>query len=403
MSIEIHALGKVAITKETAANWGVDLTATATYIDVPLEGVATLALEKDVLKPQTQQQYMDAWPQHILGRSRATLTMKIPLHASGNVSGTTPAEADMALLQMLAIVMGGVDDSNADTTVTSAASEDVITWASGTREGGLVAGWSDTAGVHLHEIKSIAGSVLTLHTKLPSTPSGSDALYAGTTLYLTENPPDAIQALVHGSEADDKWLLYGGQLQAAPQIEISPGQIPFITLTVAFADWALEPSSALAAASYSYLPIMSDGEIRVEVAGTNTRTVIDAASENYTLNGPIYVPRPSGLATVNGLKGWRRKPGLPIAEIKYSVPFEDAAWFTSRDARTEYHIERQMGMTRGGIVLLSFPQCRLTNVQRADASELAYQELTFEATIDATTVNSSNTALARSAMRLHLG
>jgi len=409
MSIEVHALLRLAVTKESVANFATDLTGTATYYDVPFqEGTAQLTLNTTQLEPQTVQQHIDAYPLSVIGPKQASLTFTMVLAPHGSPAGDTvasPLITDSALMTIIDCVFGGSNDANLGSNVTTgtSASEIICAVATGFPASGAV-GWADTWGVHFHSVRSRSGSTIFLTTDLPTTPSASDVLYAATTFFPNRTDPvESMQFIVEGAETDNRWLLMGGQVTAAPTITREPGTLPTISFTIEFADWALEPAQAITSATYNnFEPTWVHGELRLKLGGgaTTTRTLYDAARVEYTLNSPVYQKRTSPHG-VNGIGGWERVRAVPFVEVGVVIPHEDAAWFTERDDREYYQIADQIGSAAGSIIFLETPQAQIWDVQPVDESGLGYQRLTFRSTIDTFTPDTGNQADA--AFRMHFG
>lgn len=409
MSIEVRALQRIAVTEEAAGSFAVDVTGSATYLDVPLqEGTAQVELLQDQLEPQTVQQYIDAYPTSVLGQSRARLTFTMPLHGLGQSNGngaTSELVEATALTWILAVVFGGWEDGKTGTTENGGASTaSSIEVSANLSIPGQAVGWVDSSGTyHLHSHKSGDANTKNLRHELPSAPSASNEIYGVTTIHLAENPLTSLQFIVEGAEQSDRWLLMGGQSVAAPTITREIGQIPTITFTFEFAAWAQEPEQPITAASYAnYDPIYVTGFVRSNLAATVTRNVIDAARVEYTLNGPIYVPvlSPSG---TNGIVRWRRSRAVPFVEISFSVPYESySTWMQERDDKDIYHWEDQLGTSAGSTVLIDVPCAQVWDAQPVDEGGLAYQQVTLRSQNDSVTDDQS-TELERSAMRIHFG
>lgn len=406
MSIEIQNLQRLAVTKESSANFATDLTGSATYLDVPAqEGSVSLTLTEDSLETQALQQYLDAYPLRVRGKRMAELSFTMPLHPTGTAAGdggTSAAEDANALIQMLAVIMGGIDAANDGTTFATVTDEDTWTLTSGTgfTAGGAI-GWTDSSSVfHARELVGNLGAAPKI--ALPSAPSVSDVAYAGTTLYLGDDPTDTLQFIVEGAEQDDRWLLLGGQATAAPTVSLALGEIPTITFTFSFADWESLGSAAITAASYSaYSPIANVGSFfRAQVAGTSTLQNLDISAIEWTLNAPVYqmVPSPSGTNTV---ARWRRSRAVPAAEVSITLPYESTTWWTERDDRDRYHLGYQIGSTAGECVLLTVPNGQVVDAQRVDGDGIASQQVTFVATVDGT-IAGSRSEQRGSAFRIHV-
>jgi len=410
MSIEMFALQRINIGTE-ANNAFADTSLPGDFADLPFqEGSAQLALNKDPLNPQVVQQYMDARSPVILGPKMASLTFTIPLAALGSAS-TSPDFDSWGLGILLKTAFGGVVDGTSNTTFTGGtAAAPALTSATGFAAGGAV-GWVDTNGIyHLHEIDNVATLTANLHQAYPGAPANTNPARAATTFYLTEDPDTSLACVVEGKEQDNRWALVGGQLTAAPTFAFPLGEIPTITFTLTFANWVELSPAAITPATYtSTSHVYAEGFLRIKTYDTGTsRTLYDAAQIDFELQGPVYVPvrSPSGTSPQAGgmtVYRWRRSRVVPIARMSMNIPHENNDWFDNRDALTDYHIEWQIGTSAAGkAITISLARAEVVNVQPVNQDGLAYQRVTFEATIDGATGTASSD-LERSAMRLHFG
>ena len=407
MSIELQNLQRLAVTEEATGSFAIDVTASATYRDVPIqEGSLQVTLNKPALDPNTVQQNIDALAQHVYGPRSATMSFTCVLGATGVAAGdgdSPPNFAAAALTQILRTTFGGAFSAGAGTDVSSVTDANKFDATSLTAfdDGGVI-GWPDSAGqIHAHEIQAVAADITT-KIDLPATPDVADVLYAGMTIYPTNDPDKSLQFILEGAEADDRWLLMGGQLSSAPAISRTLGELPTITFNFTFADWALEPSAAITAAAYgTFSPTHVHGYFRAKAASItlSARALLCPATVEYSLSSPVFGPVMCG-SGVNTIKRWRRVRAVPFVEVSITVPYEDQTWFTARDNRTIYHLEDQMGTTAGGIVLITVPAAYVVDVQRVEQAGLAYQRITFRSTIDAY-VQTSTDELAVAAMRIH--
>jgi len=411
MTIELHALQRIAVNEEPNSGFAVALTLPGTFVDVPFqEGSAALTLDRPILEPQTVQQRIDAVSNIVYGPDAATLQITLPLHATGVAAGNatqSPAHTSSALLMILKAAFGGLVRGTG-TTSTGSSTADTLAATSGAGfQGGGAVGWVGAGSIyHLHEIAGVATNAVTLHQALPAAPANTNVLYGASTVYLTDNPDTSLQMLVEGAETDDRWLLLGGQLSGPPSISLGLGEIPTIQFSLTFAAWTSLAPGAITPASYAnYVPIYTEGRMRsIEYgAAANTVATLCPSAVEPELAGPMYGPVmcPSG---VNTILRWRRMRAVPVMMLNLSLAYENLDWFDARDDKDEYHLEYQVGRAAPGEgIVLSMPKARAVNVQRIDADGLAYQQVTFRADIDGETTNGSNAELARSAVRMHFG
>lgn len=409
MSIEKHELQRVAFTEEASDAFATDVTDSATYVDIPVQGVATVTLDVPELDPNIQQQRMDSRNIIEQGPRSATMTFACPLGATGVAAGdgdTSPAYDSQGLLYMLKVAFGGVRDENGGTTVSSAAS--AYTYVPATVDampGGGVVGRVNAAGrLEARPVCDNIGGTHVVRDQFSATPSAADVLFAGTTIYPTENPLTSMQFVVEGAEEDDRWLLMGGQLTGPPSITLALGEIPTISFTITFANWAAEPSAAITPAQYgTFAPVSAWESLRVingAASGSISGECIDAASANTALNAPVYAPVKSGCGT-NTIKRFRRSRAVPFAEVTVHIPFEDTSWFTERDDKEFYGLFIQIGHVAGEVIVLDFPRCQVLSPQRIDESGDAYQSVKFAATTDTHTDEADNDDIRYAAMRIH--
>lgn len=411
MSIEIQELQRVAVTEEAAgaANFGIDVTASAPFLDVPVQGTASVELMEPELDPGIQQQRIDAFNTIVFGPKAAKVSLTIPLAPTGVAAGdgdTSPAYTTQGLLMLFKIIYGGANDANTGTdvaTVTNAYNFGP-TLTSGL-DGGESFGWINASGsLEARTIVEGAGSTVTVRDQLSATPSVSDVIFAGTTIYPTSDPQTSVQLLVEGAEEDDRWLLMGGQQVGAPSFNITLGEIPTVTFTLEFAAWMKEPTQTITPGSYgTFAPTFAWESLRVingTASGSISGACLDAASLSFAFNGPTYVKVPGGCG-VNTVMRWKRKRAVPFAEPSMNVPYEDYSWFTEKDDGEYYGIFLQIGNTPGGTVLLDIPRAQVMLPKRVGENGLAYQTLTFKATTDTHVTQGVDDDLRYAAFRIH--
>lgn len=408
MTIESFLLRRVAVTEEASDAFAVDVTASATYRDVPVqEGTATLALTQPMLDPQIMQQRLDARSLLVRGVKSAELSITVPLGATGVAAGdgaTSPAYTAQGLLYLLKILYGGANDENVGDTAISSANTYTITPTTTTVfDGGECLGWVGAGGFEARSLVSGAATIA-LRDQLSASPSGTDVLYAGTTIHPTANPLTSVQMIVEGAEQDDRWLLMGGQVTGAPSISLTHGEIPTMTFQLTFANWAKEPVTAITVADYStFTPVAWTGGVRAingAASGSISGACLDAASVDLAFSGPMYVAARSGCGT-NTIKRWVRQRAVPFATVNLVLPYEDSSWLTERDDQEYYGIHIQIGSVAGSTVLIDIPKLQVTNAQPTDNESLAYQTVTFESTTDSYATQADDDDIRYAAFRLH--
>lgn len=409
MTIELHAIQRAALTEEANNAFAVDVTGSATYVDLPVqENTGQLQLSKPTLDPQIQQQRLDARNKLELGPKSATFSFTVPMGATGVAAGdgaTSPAYTDQGLLYLLKLGFGGANDSNTGGTVTSAAAEYQFIGSPANWDGGECVGWVNASGrIEARAVAAETGSTIRTRDQLSTIPSASDVLYAGTTIHPTTNPDTSIQMIVEGAEEDDRWLLMGGQLTSFG-INLTLGQIGAFTFTIEFADWASEPSQAITVADYStFSPLYGWEALRTINGAANGGSIagacLDASSVEITMNAPVYAKVMSGCGT-NTVKRWRRTRAVPFSAWTLTLPYEDTSWFTERDDQEYYGLTIQVGHVAGKTILIEMPRAQVTDVQRTDADGLAYQAVTFEATTDSFVTQADDDDIRYAAFRIH--
>tara|TARA_R100001086_G_scaffold66814_1_gene31139 strand:- start:669 stop:1952 length:1284 start_codon:yes stop_codon:yes gene_type:complete len=420
----LSTLGRVRITAEAEADFATDLTGSATYYDLPVMEGIELSLDQEEIEVPVIQQLIDGYAETVPGPRTATLSIEVPLYGTGIVAddgNPSAAETDAALLLLLSLIYGGIDDANAGSDVASAADPHLVmpTSATGFAKGGVVGRIESVSG--RYQARAIADvDAGELHLKsnfvdadgVAEAPTVAQGLYAGTTIYPVNCSSRTIQMEVWKSDgAFDHWLLMGGQIEQAPTITRELGQVPRLGVTITFAAYKALASEALAPATYpNYQPIIVEGHLSLKLCGLNvagteqadyTDQCIDASSVSYTLNSPVYQRIMSACAG-NVIGGWRRSRAVPFAEVEITVPMDDLSYFTSRDARERWYIQDQIGTAPGETWFIETPCAQLTNVAHADAEGLAYQTLTFRAGADDGIIDPDTTDEQQIAsMRLH--
>lgn len=388
MTIEQHAIARTALLKESS--FAVDETDTGTYLDTPvIEGSGQLTLNTAHLEVAIQQQHLYGRALTVLGPKEAQYTFQVPCYGYGTAAGDgadSAAEDSNALIQLLAGAFGGIDAANTGSTVDTAASATAFDPTSATDFlEGCAVGWANSSGnIEARVIGDEAAGTVTLKSALSATPSGSDVLYAGTTIYPTQDPQGTFQMIVEGAEQSDRWLLMGGQFSAPPQLTRNNGEVPMWTFTLTFADWAKEPDASITTATYSnYSPTYVHGDFALKISGTGTttHTQVDVASVNYSFNGPVFqrVSSPNG---TNTIARWRAQRVKPLVQVTVTLPYESYAYWTDRDDRDSFYIHDQIGLSAGSVVLLETSTAQIQNPQRMSQDGLAYQQLEFHAGLD---------------------
>lgn len=408
---EITNLQSIVVTEESAANFGTDLSASATYYPVPFkEGSASVSLNWNYLDPQTNQQVMDGYATQIAGPKSATLTLTMPLHSLGSAADDSTAslgKTDAALLMILGLTWGGIRSGDMGSTVDGGSSTttaiDVQTGHGSRFEAGGAIGLlsGDNGELEVREVASVSGDTVTVKDVFSNAPGDTDDVYNATTIYPKDNPTSALQFMVQGSLANDCWVLIGGQCTSALSISRPNGQIPEVTFTFEFADFASEAATISQQTFTNYAPVYSKGFILV--GGLPSPESVDAAQQNYTFNGPVYqrVSSPSG---TNTTAAWRRSRAVPFVSLDQIDARESsgtiASVFPVMAGTQGVHLSDQIGTAAGGSITIVIPSAQAAEYNPVDEGGLAYQSTVYRAGLDVYT-GSQSTELLRAPCRIH--
>jgi len=410
MSYEIANLRRIRIAEEASANFGLDKSGTLTFYDVPFkEGSGKLSVSESMLAPAVTQQYIDEIDQAVVGPRSAKLSLTLPLAPTGIIANATTASAaktDAAILMMLHLGFGASVSGSMGSTVATGTSSTVFDVAAGHGSrftaGGACALPTGTAGAYeLREIASVSTDTITLKRALSATPSASDVVLNATTIYGDDDPTSGYQMTVQGREADEQFVLAGGQLAGPPKLTTKLGEIPEVQFDLEFANWwQVSSLSTFAEATYSnFNPGYVFGEFAARVLGASTASVIDPSAYDFGLAAPKWgkVMSPGG---VNTFLRWRRARVAPMAKPTFDVVYEDSTYLDARTNQTHLALMAQIGNAAGGMVALSAPRCQVMDAQLKDADGLRYQSVTLQTRGD-TEATDRSTALRRAAFRIH--
>lgn len=408
MTIVQSALQRMAVYTEPAGSFAVDHTSTtADFLDVCfIEMTASLALNHAQLEPMCVQQYLSAKEKSVLGVKGATLSFQMILAPTGiaaNASTSSPDHDDSAQLRIFKAVMGGLRGNIEGSAVATATSSSafVVTGTEGSQftAGGSVGLLRGTnSQLDVREIKTVSTDTVTLKQALANATVIADVVYQGTTAYLTDNPNTSLQFVVEGAEPDDRWALYGGQCTGM-QFEFPINDFPKVTFTIEFANWLSLSSQAITNASYlNDVPTYVFGEYLAQVTGTSTRQIIDVQQMSFAPQIVFAkITSPSG---TNGITQWQITRAVPVCTVQFTQMYQDLTWFTARDARSDYHLQMQIGNTAGGTVTVVVPTAQISDVQRVDNGGFAGQQITATARMDSNATDQT-TEIRRSGLRIH--
>jgi hypothetical protein len=415
LSIEIHQVARARMLSESS--FAADGSGTlGNYTDVPFrEGSCTVELTTDSHDPQQAVQTIDQYRKEVLGKRSAKLTMTLNLAPTGTAAAAATAAVQGALGKLLKASMGG-EKLGTGSTAGSGSTASVIAASTGTGsqwESGSAMGWLNSSGqLEVREVQEVDTDDVTVKYAFSGSPSSSDVLYGAATYYLTQDPTESLQFLVAGVEAQDRWLLLGGQLTAIALAVAPDGSaLPSLQFTYEFATYlesdetAGSVTGAMGIASYSnYNPIVGHaGDLRAPNVGQVTMLTshrVHASAIAFTPKFSfVRVTSPSGEMTV---LRWRRARVAPVIEGSWTEPFQDLGRWQARDARTDKAVWYQMGRTAAATVMLSAPTVQFVNPQRvADGGGIAATTMAWKGRNDED-VGGATTDLAISPFRIHL-
>ena len=413
MTIEVHSVQRLRVWSESS--FATDGTGTlANYTDVPVrEGTGTMTLTLDSLDPMQQVQSRVEYREEVLGKRSATLQFTLNLAPTGTAAASGIAAVQGALGLLLKATYGGETLGTGTTFTGGTATIPTVTSAAGFLAGGAI-GWSNASGVlEVREIESIAGNSITLKHAFSAAPTNAQVAYAAATYSFTEDPQESLQFIVEGVEAQDRWVLLGGQAVGGVTVAIDPSgaALPSIQFSMTFANWldstecAGSITGTIGNATYSnYSPIVGQaGELRAFVVGASTLTTSSIVHCSALAFSPkvVFVPVTSPSGT-NTIYRWRAGRAMPPVEGSFTTFFQDYTWWSARAAKSDYDIAYQMGQAAGSTVVITAPTVQIVNPQRvADGNQLAGQAVAFKGRRD-TDTGASTTALAKSPTRIHL-
>lgn len=415
---------RVYVEPAGSANFAVDHTGTlGDFTDVPMvEGSAQVTLTHETQNPQQALQDMRDYQEEILGKRSWSLNFNAPYAPTGLAATQGVTATGGVLGALFKAIMGGEYKGQGTTIAaggwSSSASGDVATGA-GLKAGGLFQ-MADTAGVvHGREIEGITSNTVTLKVGLPFVPATGATVASGATYYWTQDPDTSLQFIVEGYEQQDRWVLLGGQGTFTISQPLD-GTIPTVSFQITGVDWiegdeaagsATIEGTTIGNATYSnFEPITGHvGRCIVQTVGTPaySGTTVDISEINFA-PGFAYQPitSPSG---VEGVLRHRltRSPGSAPVEGAFTTYFTGYGNWDARDTKADKAVFFQTGVGFGKTTLVSAPTVQFVDVQRADADNIAAEQITFRGRLDedttAPTAAATHYDLATSPHRIHLG
>lgn len=424
MTQTIQSVGRVRALEEVFGSFAVEGNKDS-FVDVPIiEGSNKLTMESPYDSPKQLQQHIDGYPVKVAMPKRARFDTSINIRGS-SARGTSgngaldAADVTSAGHLLWKVGMGAVTFGTGTTIATTSTTTVLnVTSAAGLTEGGAIAIATGTGGaLECREIKQISTNAVTLKLALSSVPTnGMDVL--GCVTYslgnLDGSTVTALQLIVEGLDALDRWLLYGGQYASPPKLNLVPGTIPTADFSWLFVNHAKMDGTetvqnvtgdAVTDQNYSSSGINAvvDSSFRIQTHGVTTLsgTFVDASEINIAPN-IVYEPHvtPGGIQNV---KQWvRTRADGPAVTGDFLLPYESVAWRTARASKTALGLTYQVGSSvADGGFMVAVPHVIVDNFQREAVGGIAGQRVSWYARLDNQT-NSNSTALQKSALRIHM-
>lgn len=395
MTIELHTIGRVRVEEEAAGSYGVDLTSSGTYLDVPVQGVASLTLNKQQNATGRQVQYRRQSPKTVLGISSWSMQVNVTMGALGvaaNESTASLGKDDSAQLRILAAIFGGISGEQQGSLISDASptvTEVDVTASEGPQFFAGSACGHNSGASSAFEIRGIeqrSSDTITTSMAFSNAPGDGTTLYNATTIFPTEDPNTSLQFLVEGSNSSDgnAWLLQGGQCTSVG-INTPVGELATWSFTFEGSSWTPRASMASAptfgSGTYSnHNELITEGELTVQTHGTTTRQVIDAQSVTFAPTISFVNQTSVSAAETVARKRAVKPEDFCIATM--TLPFEDATWFTARDNGSEYRFQLQLGSVAGSSIAIVLPRAQVHDVQLIGEGEIASQTVTFRSRHD---------------------
>lgn len=414
---------RVYVEPAGTSTFAVDHTGTlGDFTDVPAqEGSISLELNQDTHNPAHVLQDVRDYQVEVVGKKGWSLSFTVPFAPTGVAASASKTGAAGPLSPLLGTIMGGEFRGRGSTAATGgwgSAGGGAVATASGFRAGG-VAGVVISGVYYVSPIKSVIGSTVTLKRRFPSAPASGQAIYSGVTYYWTRDPNKSLQFIVEGQEANDRWVLLGGQGTVQPELTLD-GEVQALTFEITGPKWLHAADAAGSAdlngtaignATYSnYEPITGHaGELIVRTNGVTTYTgsQVHASAINFE-NGMTYqpIPSPSG---VEGVLRHRlvRASGTPPIAGSFATFYEDTARWTNKTNKTALMVFYRAGTTKGQAVAVDAPTVQVVNPQLEDQDNVKGQTVEFRGRMDddaalPTSPSTAETEQGTSPWRIHL-
>lgn len=416
MTLEIDKLRYVGLYEEPAGDTTFGRTHASTpgdFLALPyMEGSLKLDGDTTNLDPMSGKVEIDAYDVQVPGPKKCSVGFDVALHSHGvelQGEGAVPTTSTWALLRLLKIVLGGVQSTTAPGTQTSVIAGSTATAVEVTTGHGAryardgVIGCRCTVGsdaVEAREVASVSGDIVTVKEAFSGAPITGSPVFGGVTVYPTRDPDTSAQILVEGRELSDRFNFMG--LQGGIGFSFAFGQdgAPSkLSFSLSGADWErLSDGSGITVPTYSPFQLIRsvDAPLTVPTFGSTTRSLVHQA--DFKLELAIqYMDEKSG-SGVNGIRRKRRIPGRPFVKGSFVERFENQSRWTSYEAKEARSVFQQLGVTAGGICLVSVPKVQFGQPKRVPAGEAAGTEVPFWGRNDTT---GGTTDLEVAAFRLH--
>jgi hypothetical protein len=335
----------------------------------------------------------------ILGFRSGSFQLKSYLCPTGQALNTAAAATKTTQSLIMESIAGGYSAAGGSTVQASSTATSLIV---GTGHGvrfpvGSCVFVQYASGVQMGRVTAVSTDTLTVF-GLNGVPTVSNSVFNSQIIYPADDPTTAVSLLLERAvDRDNIWWLFAGQ--GGLEFSLSLGEAPSWSTSLTFPEWKQNASAstplagAIAAASYDGgQPFgFTGGSLRIgDVGGSLVSQHFSALTFAPNISySPV--PSPEG---VNGVLQWRmQRAGAPT--MSFTVPFEDAAYWTKRAASTLQTGFFTIGSTAGSMLGFDFPRMQIMDVQNEDSSGLAGVKVTMKLLEDSTTT----TALSRAPWR----
>lgn len=415
-------LNRIRAALETPGAFGTEI-ALGSFFDFPVvEGSMELVLDREVGSPMHAQQRLDGYPVGVLMRKKVRINVTVNLETFGTKALSGVAATNTWLCKLLASHFG-VHLSTGTTISGTSATVNLVNFTSAAsfKPGSWYAVRNPTTGLfEAREIESITSNAVTnkmAHAAAPVT-AGWDVMGAAT-LYLdnrTGRVPQYLQFACEGAHPSMRWLVKGACLSSITFEGTNPNEITRAKLSYEAPMYLSADGSAttmnligalLGNATYvdTNTMVTKDSDLRF---GTVTDAVLPPQlnAKVFELALNIKIAEINSHGGIETVAGYIRVHEPPVISGKFRVPFEDLAYWTARDGRTNHRLMFQIGSAASvGGWGISVPTLQVTNIQGVPQDGIQYQEVSWvgrkdEETSKAATDGTDDRALAEAAFRM---